>query len=157
MSTNIQNLKNNDNLIEDEINNDLSIVNHTIQSGGKKKKEKNKDTHQNKDTNVNIKNNLINNEQLNLLDDHRQMLINYNPESQHKIGRNKITKYELSNLIGKRATLLAHGADPNIDVKPNMSITEIAEEELRQNKLPLMIERSISNRKDIWKLKDLEK
>ena len=151
MSTNIQNLKNNDNLIEDEINNDLSVVNHTIQSGGKKKKEKNKDT------NVNIKNNLLNNEQLNLLDDHRQMLINYNPESQYKIGRNKITKYELSNLIGKRATLLAHGAEPNIDVKPNMSITEIAEEELRQNKLPLMIERSISNRKDIWKLKDLEK
>lgn len=150
MSTTNQQLKNKDNLIEKEINNDLSNMNLKIQSGGKKKKnEKNNDN--------NIINNLLDNTQTSLLDDHRQMLLNYNPESNTKIGRNKITKYELSNLIGKRATLLAHGAEPNIDVKPNMTIIEIAEEELRQNKLPLMIERSISNRKDIWKLKDLEK
>mgnify|MGYP001219480574 CR=1 FL=1 len=152
------NTPNQDEKIENEINNDLSesIIVQTGGSPKKGKKNNNKEIKNNNNTKDNsIKDDLklTNNEEI--LEDHREMLLNYNTDCSLKIGRNKITKYELPNVIGKRATLLAYGAEPNIEVKPGMSVIDIAEAELNKGMLPLMIERTIGNKTGIWKLKDL--
>ena len=68
-----------------------------------------------------------------------------------------LTKYERARLIGLRATQLANGAQPLVSV-PNTVINEliIAEEELKQKKLPFIIRRPMPNGgSEYWKLKDL--
>jgi len=59
--------------------------------------------------------------------------------------RNYITKYEKTSLIGARATMLSEGAPPMIDLKNLTDPIEIAEEEFRQRKIPLLIERKMHN------------
>lgn len=68
-----------------------------------------------------------------------------------------LTKYERARLIGLRATQLANGAQPLVSV-PNTVINEliIAEEELKEKKLPFIIRRPMPNGgSEYWKLKDL--
>ena len=68
-----------------------------------------------------------------------------------------LTKYEQTMMIGKRATQLACGAEPLIEVDPDITDTiQIAEEELIRKKIPFMVRRSVGNRYEYWRIEDLE-
>jgi len=86
--------------------------------------------------------------------DYRIVMMNY--DFTKNITLPRITKYEKALLIGKRAKQIEEGANPNIKVTPGQSVIEIAEEELRQRKIPLYIKRPIGNTFEYWKPKDME-
>ena len=87
-------------------------------------------------------------------DDYREILINYDYTKNKTLP--KITKYERALLIGKRAKQIEDGANPNIKVMPGQSSIDIAEEELRQRKIPLIIKRPNGNTFEYWKPADME-
>ena len=89
-------------------------------------------------------------------DDYRNLLTSYDPTKNKSAP--EMTKYELALIIGKRATQLAHGAVPLINVPARMTkVEEIAEEELRQKKTPFIIQRNLGNEKyEYWKVKDMK-
>lgn len=89
-------------------------------------------------------------------DDYRNLLTSYDPAKNKSAP--EMTKYELALIIGKRATQLAYGAVPLINVPARMvRVEEIAEEELRQKKTPFIIQRSLGNEKfEYWKVKDMK-
>ena len=69
-----------------------------------------------------------------------------------------LTRYEKAKIIGVRAKQLNNGADTFIDIHNNMidGLT-IAEEELKQKKIPFIIRRPLPNgASEYWKVKDLE-
>lgn len=53
----------------------------------------------------------------------------------------KLTKYERARVIGLRATQLSKGAIPMVDTTGLNDVVKIAEKELRENKIPLIIRR----------------
>lgn len=57
----------------------------------------------------------------------------------------KITKYEKAQIIGTRATQIANGAKPTIEINGYVSAIEIAEREYKANKIPLIIKRTLPN------------
>lgn len=69
-----------------------------------------------------------------------------------------LTKYERTRVLGERAKQINSGAKPYIDVLE--SIIDgylIADEELREKKIPFIIQRPLPNgAKEFWKLADLE-
>ena len=89
-------------------------------------------------------------------DDYRNLLANYDPIKNKSAP--EMTKYELALVIGKRATQIANGAIPLIDVPARMyKVDDIAEEELRQKKTPFIIRRDLGNNKyEYWKVKDMK-
>jgi DNA-directed RNA polymerase I, II, and III subunit RPABC2 len=66
-----------------------------------------------------------------------------------------ITSYERSLLIGKRATQIAYGAQPLVEVKPGMNEIAIAESELEQRRLPFIIKRILGDHVEYWKPADM--
>ena len=86
--------------------------------------------------------------------DVRNVMMNYDYTKNKTNPR--ITKYEKALLIGKRATQLECGATPNIKINTGQSVISIAEEELRQRKIPLIIKRPIGNTFEYWKPADME-
>ncbi len=90
------------------------------------------------------------------MDDYRNLMLNYDPVKNKSAP--EMTKYELALVIGKRATQIAQGAIPLIDVPARMTnVDEIAEEELRQKKTPFIISRDLGNGKyEYWKIKDMK-
>lgn len=90
------------------------------------------------------------------MDDYRNLMLNYDPTKNKSAP--ELTKYELALVVGKRATQIAHGAIPLIDVPARMTkVDEIAEEELRQKKTPFIIRRDLGNGKyEYWKIKDMK-
>ena len=86
--------------------------------------------------------------------DFRFVMMNYDYTKNKTLP--KITKYEKALLIGKRAKQIEEGANANIKVLPGQSAIEIAEEELRQRKIPLIIKRPIGNTFEYWKPADME-
>jgi len=86
--------------------------------------------------------------------DVRNVMMNYDYTKNKTNPR--ITKYEMALLIGKRATQLECGATPNIKISPGQSVISIAEEELRQRKIPLIIKRPIGNTFEYWKPEHME-
>jgi DNA-directed RNA polymerase subunit K/omega len=87
-------------------------------------------------------------------DDYREILMNYDYTKNKTLP--KITKYERALLVGKRAKQIEDGANPNVKVKPGQSAIEIAEEELRQRKIPFIIKRPNGNTFEYWKPADME-
>ena len=85
--------------------------------------------------------------------DYRTILSSYNP-SKNK-SRPIITIYERTLLVGKRACQISFGANPLIPVEPGMTEVQIAEEELRQRKMPLIIKRTIGDHTEYWKPADM--
>lgn len=68
---------------------------------------------------------------------------------------NRLTKYEKTRILTVRIEQLAIGSPPMIDPK-NMNIREIALEELKQRKIPLIIRRKVKGNKfEQWKLSEL--
>ena len=86
--------------------------------------------------------------------DFRQILMNYDVSKNRTSPR--ITKYECSLMIGKRAEMIQQGANPNVIVLPGQSAIEIAEEELRQGKIPFIIKRPLGTTYEYWKPADME-
>jgi DNA-directed RNA polymerase I, II, and III subunit RPABC2 len=86
--------------------------------------------------------------------DYRTIMLNYD------FTKNKtrpiITKYEKALLVGKRAKQIESGALSNVKVLAGQNAIQIAEEELRQRKIPLLIKRPIGNKFEYWKPVDME-
>lgn len=86
--------------------------------------------------------------------DYREVLLNYDPTKNKT--RPIMTQDEIALILGKRATMIQYRAKPNIKVKPGMNEKDIAREELRQKKVPFLIQRPIGDGYEIWKIKDLK-
>ena len=86
--------------------------------------------------------------------DYRSIMMNYDFSKNKTLP--KITKYEKALLVGKRAKQIEEGANPNVKVLPGQNAIEIAEEELRQRKIPFIIKRPIGNKFEYWKPADME-
>jgi len=69
-----------------------------------------------------------------------------------------ITKYEKSRILGERATQLNAGAQPMIEIEPDMIDGYIiAVKEFEKKKIPFIIKRPLPNGAvEYWKLEDLE-
>ena len=69
-----------------------------------------------------------------------------------------LTKYEKARVLGVRCKQLNNGADAFVKVPPNIiSGMLIAEEELKQKKVPFIIRRPLPNGgSEYWRLEDLE-
>lgn len=69
-----------------------------------------------------------------------------------------LSKYEKAKIIGVRTKQLNNGADPFIEVEPNIiDGLNIAIKELNEKKLPFIIARPLPNgSREYWRLKDLE-
>ena len=100
----------------------------------------------------------IENESLSVeyMDDYRNLMLNYDPLKNKSAP--EMTKYELALVVGKRATQIAQGAIPLIEVPARMTkVDEIAEEELRQKKTPFIVRRDLGNGKyEYWRIKDMK-
>ena len=68
-----------------------------------------------------------------------------------------LTKYEYTKILGMRAQQLAMGAEALIEVTEDLNdVVLIAEEELRQRKTPVIIQRNVGvNNYEYWKIEDL--
>ena len=86
--------------------------------------------------------------------DYRYIMMNYDYTKNKTLP--KITQYEKALLIGKRAKQIEDGANPNIKVMSGQGAIAIAEEELRQRKIPFIIKRPIGNTFEYWKPADME-
>ena len=86
--------------------------------------------------------------------DYRYIMTHYD-FSKNK-SRPVITQYEKALMIGKRATQIERGCHPNVKVLIGQSPIQIAEEELRQRKIPFIIERTIGTTHEYWKPVDME-
>tara|TARA_B110001469_G_C9539043_1_gene267739 strand:+ start:234 stop:578 length:345 start_codon:yes stop_codon:yes gene_type:complete len=74
------------------------------------------------------------------------------------IKNNKLNKYQYTNVLGIRATQIALGSHPRIEITNDMeSAEQVAEEELRQRKTPFFVARKINkNHIDLWRIEDME-
>lgn len=75
-----------------------------------------------------------------------------------KITLNFLTKYEKTKLIGIRAQQINKGAQPMIDISDIVPLTpiNIAKEELKQRKIPFIINRHLPGGKtEKWKISKL--
>ena len=86
--------------------------------------------------------------------DYRETILNYDCSKNKTMP--KMTKYESALVIGKRAKQIEDGANPNVKVKSGQGSIEIAEEELRQRVIPLIIKRPNGNTFEYWKPADME-
>jgi DNA-directed RNA polymerase I, II, and III subunit RPABC2 len=67
-----------------------------------------------------------------------------------------LTKYEFARVVGMRVTQLNTGAQPFVEAT-HMDSVIIAEQEIREKKLPFIIRRPIPNKSpEFWRLCDLE-
>ena len=66
-----------------------------------------------------------------------------------------LTKYERTRLIGVRAQQLSRGAIPLVDWKGLTRTLDIAEKELAERKIPLMVKRLLPGKKyELWKIEE---
>ena len=83
---------------------------------------------------------------------------NYSNHSKQKITDPCLTKYEKTKILGIRLKQLNNGSLPYVKVKENiLDNFIIAKIELKQKKLPFIIQRPLPNNTfEYWKLEDLE-
>ena len=78
-------------------------------------------------------------------------------ESKEKITTRYLTKYERAKVIGIRATQLSQGSPSTIISTKNMTIYDIAWEEIKQKKCPYIIKRYLPDGSfEEWNVNDLE-
>ena len=58
-----------------------------------------------------------------------------------------MTKFEKIRIIGQRAEQISYGAPPNVDISGLTDAISIAEKELKEHKIPLIITRTLPNGK----------
>lgn len=82
---------------------------------------------------------------------------NYEDMKNRYITQPKLNKYEKTKIISERAQQLANGSISFLkNPETYNSVQEIALEELKQKKIPFIIERPIPNGVEYWKLEDCE-
>jgi DNA-directed RNA polymerase subunit K len=93
---------------------------------------------------------------MNTFNDNYEILENYETLRKTNKSLNKLSKYEKTKILGIRAAQISNGAKPLIIV-PNYMTNEldIAVEELKQRKIPFILQRQIGNKTEFWKLEDL--
>ena len=68
-----------------------------------------------------------------------------------------MTKYEYTRILGQRAMQINNGSKPYIEVSDNIiDGYVIAQKEILEKKIPIILRRPIGNSFEYWKLKDLE-
>ena len=88
--------------------------------------------------------------------DQNDFLENYQEIKKGNISENKLFHYEKTIIIGIRATQLSKNALPFIEVPRGITnVTDIAELELKQRKLPYILKRVFETHDEYWKLEDL--
>ena len=88
--------------------------------------------------------------------DNFDLLTNYDILKNQNITNPKMTRYEKCKIIGLRAQQLAGGAEPLIVPEKYMTnVLQIAEEELRLQKIPFILKRKFANKIDYWKIEDM--
>ena len=79
-----------------------------------------------------------------------------------KISKPIMTKFEFDKIISLRTTQLANGSISFVSVKglqaaSNMDLRKVAIEELKQGRLPLIVERSMpNNKKECIRVRDMD-
>ena len=86
--------------------------------------------------------------------DYREIINTYNPKNNKT--SSKLSLYEATLIIGKRATQITYGADPVIDYKDTDTPEQIAINELLSKKIPFIIKRQVNNIIEYWKIEDME-
>jgi len=77
-------------------------------------------------------------------------------EVKEKVTIPYLTKYERVKLIGYRASQLARGAVPTVQVGDLTRVEDIAIKELDERKMPLIVRRYLPNKKyEDWRLDEL--
>ena len=77
--------------------------------------------------------------------------------SKDRITKPFLTKYERARIIGYRAEQIASNTPPCVDIGNLTKAVDIAEKELIERKLPLIIKRTLPNGDtEYWKLEELE-
>ena len=71
--------------------------------------------------------------------------------------KNILFKYERSKILAERVQQLYDGADSYVDYDDTMSIYDIANKELMNDKLPFLLKRDFNNKEELWKLNKLLK
>ena len=85
-----------------------------------------------------------------------ELLEKYDTIKQFNMSKPILSKYERTKVLGIRAEQIRHGSKPLISVPKHITDElDIAEEELKQRKMPFIIERKIGNKSEYWKLEDL--
>jgi DNA-directed RNA polymerase subunit K/omega len=85
-----------------------------------------------------------------------EVLENYEALKKYNKSKPILNKYEKTKVLGIRAAQLSNGAKPLITVPKHITdVLDIASEELKQRKIPFILERKIGNKSDYWKLEDL--
>jgi DNA-directed RNA polymerase subunit K/omega len=85
-----------------------------------------------------------------------ELLENYDIIKKLNISKPILSKYEKTKILGVRAEQIRHGSKPLIIVPKHITDElDIAEEELKQRKMPFIIERKIGNKSEYWKIEDL--
>ena len=88
--------------------------------------------------------------------DNVDLLTNYDTLKKQNITNPKMTRYEKCKIIGLRAQQLAGGAEPLINPEKYMTdVLQIAEEELRLQKIPFILKRKFANKIEYWKIEDM--
>tara|TARA_Y100000389_G_scaffold186685_1_gene207306 strand:- start:4501 stop:4815 length:315 start_codon:yes stop_codon:yes gene_type:complete len=86
-----------------------------------------------------------------------EIVANYNPLN--NLSKNIMTKYEKTSIVGVRMEQLAYGAASTLSVeelKKLKNIKDIANEELRQKKIPFMLLRTLPNKsQEYWRISDM--
>ncbi len=92
----------------------------------------------------------------NLYESDKQNKIEY--DRKKKITKPILYRYEYVALLGTRAEHLASGAKPMIKNAKHLSPKEIANYEIKNNILPLILRRTLPNGTiELWKMKELDK
>lgn len=92
----------------------------------------------------------------NLYHSHVDILKNYDLMKASNRTKNKLTKYEITKVIGVRAEMLAGGAKALVTVPGHVTdVQEIAEMELEARKIPFIIRRETATGFEYWKIEDM--
>jgi DNA-directed RNA polymerase subunit K/omega len=79
-------------------------------------------------------------------------------KKEERVSSAKLTKYEMVRILGERTKQLTMGAKPLIKNFQGLPYDRIAEEELKLNMIPFLIERPLPNGSfELWKLEELQK
>ena len=85
-----------------------------------------------------------------------ELLENYDTIKKFNISKPILSKYEKTKVLGIRAEQIRNGSIPLIIVPKHITDElDIAEEELKQRKMPFIIERKIGYKSEYWKIEDL--
>ena len=85
-----------------------------------------------------------------------EILENYDNLKKYNISKPILSKYEKTKILGLRSAQISNGAKPLISVPKHITeVLDIAVEELKQRKIPFIIERKVGNKLEYWKIEDL--